>query len=70
VYGAARYAAFSPARGEATVQIKEICASCTVTAQCLEWGLDEKHGIWGGMAERSRRLERRRRNKARREGAA
>lgn len=48
---------FMPERGDiATVNnAKRICATCPVQTQCLEYGLEEKHGIWGGMAEAPRR---------------
>ncbi len=48
-----------PGRGEATKPAKEICAGCTVRAECLDYGLHEHFGIWGGMSERERRRERR-----------
>ena len=49
---------------------KEVCASCPVQAQCLEYALANsiKHGIWGGLTEEERVRERRRR--ARRPDAA
>lgn len=36
---------------------KEICASCAVRAECLEYALEiqEPHGIWGGLTEVERR---------------
>jgi WhiB family redox-sensing transcriptional regulator len=41
------------------------CARCQIREACLEYGLNEEHGIWGGMTERQRRAERtRRRNRA------
>jgi hypothetical protein len=32
-----------------------VCRNCHVRNQCLEYGLEEKYGIWGGMAEAARR---------------
>ena len=39
------------------LQAKDICASCTVRAHCLEYALEigEQHGIWGGLNEVERR---------------
>lgn len=36
---------------------KEICESCAVQRDCLEYALSirEPHGIWGGMTENERR---------------
>lgn len=36
---------------------KEICASCRVSQNCLEFavGIREQHGIWGGMTEKERK---------------
>lgn len=34
---------------------KRVCASCPVTAQCLEFALQaEVTGVWGGMTSRER----------------
>jgi len=31
-------------------QVCEICATCQMRPQCLEWGLHhERYGIWGGL---------------------
>ena len=41
----------------------KICIQCTVRNECLMYSLsNETHGIWGGMRESERELERRRRN--------
>jgi WhiB family redox-sensing transcriptional regulator len=47
---------FFPVRGEDTRPIKAICAECIVRTDCLDFALamGEKHGIWGGKAERER----------------
>ena len=54
---------FFPARGASTREAKEVCRSCVVQNDCLEYALQngEKFGIWGGMSERARRRIRRQR---------
>jgi WhiB family redox-sensing transcriptional regulator len=54
--------AFFPEKGGSTRDAKKICSSCEVTAQCLEYALqnDERFGIWGGLSERERRKLRKR----------
>ncbi len=56
---------FPPAHFERKVEraareqrAKEICASCPVIDECLEYALtiSEPHGIWGGLNENERRL--------------
>lgn len=48
---------FFPERGGATRAAKQVCRSCEVRAQCLEYALenDERFGVWGGLSERQRR---------------
>jgi WhiB family redox-sensing transcriptional regulator len=41
---------------------KAICADCTVRQACLEAGLREAHGVWGGLSARQRRELRREQN--------
>lgn len=42
---------------------KEICRSCSVRTQCLEYSLHhEPLGVWGGLDERERHAMRRRLN--------
>lgn len=57
---------FYPERGEPVDEAKAICDGCVVRDQCLEYALarGEKHGIWGGKAERERRILRRERKAA------
>ena len=52
---------FFPEKGGSTREAKRICAQCPVTAECLEYALenDERFGIWGGLSERERRRLRR-----------
>ena len=37
-------------------QAKDICATCSVTRECLDYALEtgEQHGIWGGLNEMER----------------
>jgi WhiB family redox-sensing transcriptional regulator len=37
---------------------KEVCATCRVRRQCLQYALATRqpHGVWGGMTEDERRL--------------
>lgn len=52
---------FYPERGESTAPAKAVCATCTVRADCLEFGLrHEKRGVWGGTSEWERRRMRNR----------
>ena len=52
---------FFPARGESLAPLRAICARCPVREQCLDEHLMGTCGFWGGMSERERRAERRRR---------
>jgi WhiB family transcriptional regulator, redox-sensing transcriptional regulator len=56
---------FFPARGESVRDAKEVCASCGVRRECLDFALRMKvaHGVWGGLSERERRTLRRERHK-------
>lgn len=40
-------------------EAKAICARCDVRSECLEKGMGEDRGIWGGTTERERRKLRR-----------
>ena len=52
-------AMFFPERGPeeklAVAAAKEICASCAVRQPCLETGMSESRGIWGGLTPPERR---------------
>jgi WhiB family redox-sensing transcriptional regulator len=50
---------FFPARGEAWKEAVKVCAGCPVTAECLEAGMTQHSGVWGGIPERQRRKLRR-----------
>jgi len=41
-----------------TAAAKEVCASCLVRRQCLQFALATRqaHGVWGGTTEEERRL--------------
>jgi WhiB family redox-sensing transcriptional regulator len=34
---------------------KALCDECPVQAECLEAGMDEEYGIWGGLSPKQRR---------------
>lgn len=46
---------FYPQRGESSGPARMVCFECPVRAECLEVGLGEKFGVWGGRSERGRR---------------
>lgn len=50
-------------RGKPATEAKALCSSCPVQAVCLDWALEEMVacGIFGGMNDRERRAERKRR---------
>jgi WhiB family redox-sensing transcriptional regulator len=52
-------------RGKGVAEALRICALCPVRTDCLEYALaaPEHHGIWGGMLEHERRIERRKRER-------
>jgi len=56
-------ALFMPERGDIDTlnEAKAVCQTCHVRLECLEYGLEEKYGVWGGMAESARRKLRARR---------
>ena len=52
--------------GRPATEAKAICAGCPVRAECLDFALEgrERFGIWGGLTEKQRRVEARRRKQA------
>jgi WhiB family redox-sensing transcriptional regulator len=54
-------ALFYPGRGETSKEAKAVCDGCVVRADCAEFGLHERFGVWGGLSERERRRIRARR---------
>ena len=57
---------FFPERGESADPARQICARCPVRQPCLAYALDTgiTHGVWGGLAERERRVLRTPRQRA------
>jgi len=47
-------------------QAKQVCRTCPVIADCLQWALDtgQEAGVWGGASEDERRLMRRNAHRA------
>lgn len=45
-------------RAERERRAKEICRTCVVSRECLEYAvaIREPHGIWGGLNESERRV--------------
>lgn len=48
---------FFPEQGESVREAKQVCASCPVRKDCLEYALDNGlfFGVWGGTTEGERR---------------
>lgn len=55
---------FFPRRGRNSWRGKAICATCPVKNECLEYGIRETYGIWGGTSDRDRRVIRQQRRQA------
>ena len=58
--------AFFPSNGKTPRAAKAICATCPVTAECLDYSLTYRayYGIWGGLSESQRRKVKRQREAA------
>lgn len=52
---------FYPEQGASNAEAKRLCRSCPVREQCLEAGMSEMHGIWGGHTPKERQAMRRER---------
>lgn len=54
---------FYPRSGRRPVKALQICQECEVKSDCLEYALEHHQhwGVWGGMTERQRFEEKRRR---------
>lgn len=52
---------FFPERGGVSREAKDVCATCPVQPECLDYALrlGEKYGVYGGYSERGRRNLRR-----------
>lgn len=61
-----------PEKGATSREAKRLCRSCPLLAACRQWALTHPsaaaHGIWGGMTERERKDERKRRALRARDG--
>ena len=57
-YRGAGIDAFFPERSQSSDGARAVCESCEVRAECLEAALanGDKHGIWGAVSERWRRV--------------
>jgi WhiB family redox-sensing transcriptional regulator len=52
---------FFPEQGGSSGKAKQVCLSCEVTADCLDFALTNgiRYGVWGGLSgHQRRRLER------------
>jgi WhiB family redox-sensing transcriptional regulator len=57
---------FFPPNGVRPRKALKMCDGCSVRQECLEWALDNNvhFGVWGGLTERQRFDEKRRRKEA------
>lgn len=48
---------FYPEKNTDGTVAKRVCLKCEVRVECLQYAIDnnERHGIWGGLNEKSRR---------------
>jgi len=44
-----------PAKGGTAQPAKDICSECPVAAACLDYGMDQEFGIYGGYSPKERR---------------
>lgn len=51
---------FFPGKSEMYTEVTALCGSCPVSDECLDYGMAEHYGYWGGKSERQRRNLRRR----------
>lgn len=59
-------ALFYPTSGRRPSEALAVCSECSVRSDCLEYALtNHQHwGVWGGMTERQRFAEKRRRRQS------
>jgi WhiB family redox-sensing transcriptional regulator len=50
-----------PERGETGEEARQVCDDCPVRSECLDSGISEPYGIWGGKGDRARQQERKHR---------
>ncbi len=57
---------FFPSNGLGVEAAQQICRTCPVAAECLEYALEHRieQGVWGGASERERRRILRQRRRA------
>lgn len=57
---------FFAINGKGIEEAKEMCSTCEVQPECLEYALDNRidHGVWGGESARGRKRIRRARRLA------
>ncbi|MEI2640465.1 MAG: WhiB family transcriptional regulator [Microthrixaceae bacterium] len=62
---------FFPSDGVGVELARQVCETCPVKMQCLEYTLANRidHGVWGGTSERERRRILKRRGAERRAAA-
>ena len=58
-------ALFYPDQGSSPAPGKRICRDCPVRRPCLVAGMEERHGIWGGLTRNERARLRRKAGRAR-----
>jgi WhiB family transcriptional regulator, redox-sensing transcriptional regulator len=62
---------FFPSHGDPGTKARQICGSCTVRRECLEYATAaDEWGIWGGLDEQERRNLRKKRQRRRRAAAS
>lgn len=63
-------ALFFPERGDPAHAARAVCADCVVRAECAEYGMAERDGIWGGLNGNERRAIKRTKRRAKKGEAA
>lgn len=58
---------FFPNKGTLSREQKEFCAECPTRAECLDYGINIRFGIYGGTSERQRRVLRKNYSPAKRD---
>ena len=51
-----------PEKGESSRRARQVCRSCPVATECLDYALgagERLYGVWGGLSEQERRRLRR-----------